>query len=109
MVPLDILPMVPLVATSTIGNQRALNVSRQPMVHVPLVPMLPLLETLVPLVVPMLLCQHIHILVAIPRNSSSIGLDLLLEKKLFLSQSRRQFQLQLQSTSTSIGVLVKFH
>ena len=54
MVPLGILPMVPLVANSTIGNQRTLNVSRQPMV--PLVPILPLVETLVPmvpLVVPM--------------------------------------------------------
>ena len=60
MVPLEILPMVPLatmvplVANGTIGNQRTLNVSRQPMV--PLVPMLPLVETLVPmvpLVVPM--------------------------------------------------------
>ena len=43
-----------LVAKSTIGNQRTLNVSRQPMV--PLVPMLQLVETLVsmvPLVVPM--------------------------------------------------------
>ena len=51
MVPLEILPMVPLVANGTIGNQRTLNVSRQPMV-----PMLPLLDTLVPmvpLVVPM--------------------------------------------------------
>ena len=51
MVPLEILPMVPLVATGTIGNQRTLNVSRQPIV--PLVPMLPLVEMLVPLVVPM--------------------------------------------------------
>ena len=51
MVPLEILPMVPLVANGTIGNQRTLNVSRLPMV--PLVPMLPLVETLVPLVVPM--------------------------------------------------------
>ena len=55
MVPLEILPMVPLVANGTIGNQRTLNVSRQPMV--PLVQlMLPLVETLVPmvpLVVPM--------------------------------------------------------
>ena len=51
MVPLEILPMVLLVANGTIGNQRTLNVSRQPMV--PLVPMLPLVETLVPLVVPM--------------------------------------------------------
>ena len=48
MVPLEILPMVPLVANGTIGNQRTLNVSQQPMV-----PMLPLVETLVPLVVPM--------------------------------------------------------
>ena len=32
MVPLKILPMVPLVANDTIGNQRTLNVSRQPMV-----------------------------------------------------------------------------
>ena len=48
MVPLEILPMVPLVANGTIGNQRTLNVSRQPMV--PLVPMLPLVETLVPMV-----------------------------------------------------------
>ena len=40
MVPLVILPMVPLVANGTIGNQRTLNVSRLPMV--PLVPMLPL-------------------------------------------------------------------
>ena len=39
---------VPLVANGTIGNQRTLNVSRQPMV--PLVPMLPLVETLVPMV-----------------------------------------------------------
>ena len=37
MVPLEILPMVPLVANGTIGNQRTLNVSRQPML--PLVPM----------------------------------------------------------------------
>ena len=54
MVPTEILPMVPLVANGTIGNQRTMNVSRQPMV--PLVPMLPLVETLVPmvlLVVPM--------------------------------------------------------
>ena len=54
MLPLEILPMVPLVANETIGKQRTLNVSRQPMV--PLVPMLPLVETLVPmvpLVVPM--------------------------------------------------------
>ena len=48
MVPLEILQMVPLVANGTIGNQRTLNVSRQPMV--PLVPMLPLVETLVPMV-----------------------------------------------------------
>ena len=47
MVPLEILPMVPFVANVTIGNQRTLNVSRQPMV--PLVPMLPLVETLVPI------------------------------------------------------------
>ena len=56
MVPLEILPMVPLVANGTIGNKRTLNISRQPMV--PLVPMLPLVETLVPmvtLVVPMVL------------------------------------------------------
>ena len=54
MVPLEILPMVPLIANGTIGNQRTLNVSRQPMV--PLVPMLPFVETvvpMVPLVVPM--------------------------------------------------------
>ena len=54
MVPLEILPMVPLVANGTIGKQRTLYISRQPMV--PLVPMLPLVETLVPmvpLVVPM--------------------------------------------------------
>ena len=54
MVPLEILPMVPLVANGTIGNQRTLNVFRHQMV--PLVPMLPLVETLlpmVPLVVPM--------------------------------------------------------
>ena len=54
MVPLEILQMVPLVANGTIGNQRTLNVSREPIV--PLVPMLPLVETLVtmvPLVVPM--------------------------------------------------------
>ena len=54
MVPLEILPMVPLVANGTFGNQRTLNISRQPMV--PLVPMLPLVEKLVPmvpLVVPM--------------------------------------------------------
>ena len=51
MVPLEILPMVPLVVNGTIGNQRSLKVSRQPMV--PLVPMLPFVETLVPLVVPM--------------------------------------------------------
>ena len=38
-VPLEILPMVPLVANGIIGNERTLNVSRQPMV--PLVPMLP--------------------------------------------------------------------
>ena len=50
-VPLEILRMVPLVANGTIGNQRTLNVSRQPMV--PLVPTVPLVETLVPLVVPM--------------------------------------------------------
>ena len=48
MVPFEIFPMVPLAANGTIGNQRALNVSRQPMV--PLVPMLPLVETLVPMV-----------------------------------------------------------
>ena len=54
MVLLEILQMVPLVANGIIGNQRTLNVFRQPMV--PLVPMLPLVETLVPmvpLVVPM--------------------------------------------------------
>ena len=54
MVPSEILPMVPFVANGTIGNQRTLNASQQPMV--PLVPMLPLVETLVPkvqLVVPM--------------------------------------------------------
>ena len=54
MVPLEILPMVPLVANGAIGNQRTLNISRPPMV--PLVPMLKLVETLVPmvpLVVPM--------------------------------------------------------
>ena len=48
MVPLEILPMIPLVANGTIGNQRNLNVFQQPMV--------PLVETLVPtvpLVVPM--------------------------------------------------------
>ena len=45
MVPLEILPMTPMVANGTIGNQRTLNVSRQPMV--PLVAMLPLMETLV--------------------------------------------------------------
>ena len=45
--PLENLPMVPLVANGTIGNQRTLNVSWQPMV--PLVPMLPLVETLVPM------------------------------------------------------------
>ena len=48
MVPLEILPIVLLVANGTIGNQRTLNVSRQPMVA--LVPMLPLVETLVPMV-----------------------------------------------------------
>ena len=51
MVPLEILPMV---ANGTIGNQKTLNVSRQPMV--PMVPKLPLVATLVPmvqLVVPM--------------------------------------------------------
>ena len=47
MVPLEILPMVPLVANGTIGNTRTLNVSRLPMV--PLVAMLPLVETLVPM------------------------------------------------------------
>ena len=50
----EILPMVPLVANGTNCNQGTLNVSRQPMV--PLVSMLPLVETLVPmvpLVVPM--------------------------------------------------------
>ena len=52
-----ILPMVPIgnFTNGTICNQRILNVSRQPMV--PLVPMLPLVETLVPivpLVVPMI-------------------------------------------------------
>ena len=47
MVPLEILPMVPLVANGTIGNTRTLNVSRLPMV--PLVPILPLVETLVPI------------------------------------------------------------
>ena len=55
MVPLEILPIVPLVANGTIENQRTLNVFRQPMVQ--LVPMLPLVETLVPmvaLVVPMI-------------------------------------------------------
>ena len=54
MIPLEMLPMVPLVVNGTIGKQRTLNVSRQSMV--PLVPMLPLVETLVPmvpLVVPM--------------------------------------------------------
>ena len=51
MVSLEILPMVPLVANGTIGNQRTLNVSMKQMV--PLVPMLPLMETLVPLEVPM--------------------------------------------------------
>ena len=51
MVPLEFFPMLPLVANGTIGSQRTLNVSRQPMV--PLVSMLPLVETLVPLVVPM--------------------------------------------------------
>ena len=40
--------MVPLVAIGTIGNQRTLNVSRQPML--PLVPMSPLVETLIPMV-----------------------------------------------------------
>ena len=30
MVPLEILPIVPLVANGTIGNQRTLNVSRHP-------------------------------------------------------------------------------
>ena len=39
MVPMEILPMVLLVANGTIGNQRSLNVSWQQMV--PLVPMLP--------------------------------------------------------------------
>ena len=63
MVPLEISPMpiVPLVANGTIGNQRTLNDSRLPMVLlvpmvVPLVPMVPLVGTLVPmvpLVVPM--------------------------------------------------------
>ena len=51
--------MVPLVANGTIGNQRTLNVSWQPMV--PLVPMLPLVESLVPtvpLVVPITACVH---------------------------------------------------
>ena len=48
MVPLEFLQMVPLVANDIIGNQRTLNVYRQPMV--PLVPMLPLVETLVPMV-----------------------------------------------------------
>ena len=38
-------------AIGTIGNRRTLNVSRQPVV--PLVLMLPLVESLVPLVVPM--------------------------------------------------------
>ena len=51
MVPMEILSMVPLVANGTIGNQRTLNVSQEPMV--PLVPMLPLVETLVPMVVPL--------------------------------------------------------
>ena len=54
MVPLEILPIVLLVVNDAIGYQRTLNVSRQPMV--PLVSMLPLVETLVPmipLVVPM--------------------------------------------------------
>ena len=54
MVPLEILPMVPLVVNGTISNKRTRNVSRQPMVL--LVPILPLVETLVPmvpLVVPM--------------------------------------------------------
>ena len=40
MVPLEILPLVPLVANGTIGNTRTLNVSQLPMV--PLVSMLPL-------------------------------------------------------------------
>ena len=48
MVLLEILPTVPLVANGTIGNQRTVNVSRQPVV--PLVPMLPLVEALVPMV-----------------------------------------------------------
>ena len=48
MVLLEILPMVALVGNGTIGNQRTLNVSMQPMV--PLVQMLPLVETLVPMV-----------------------------------------------------------
>ena len=46
--------IIPMVANGTIGNQRTMSVSRQPMI--PLVPMLPLVETLVPivpLVVPM--------------------------------------------------------
>ena len=61
MVLLEILPMVPLVAKGTIGNQRTLNVSRQPMVPMvllveTLVPMVPLVVPLVPLV--SLKCQQ---------------------------------------------------
>ena len=51
MVQLEILPMVPLVLNGIIGNQRTLNVSRQPMVET-LVPMVPLVVPMVPLVSP---------------------------------------------------------
>ena len=57
--------MVPLVANGTIGNQRTLNVSRQPMVPLveTLVPMVPLLVPMVPLVVPI---HHICINSLVP-------------------------------------------
>ena len=47
MVPLENLPMVPSVAIGTFGNQRTLEGFRQSMVPAP---MLPLVETLVPMV-----------------------------------------------------------
>ena len=63
MVPLEILPIVSLVANGIIGNQITLSVSRQPIVT--LMTMLPLVETLVPmvpLVVPMVHLTYFCIL-----------------------------------------------
>ena len=53
MVPLEILPTVPLVAYGTIGKKRNLNLSRQPMVPGPMLPLVETLVPMVPLVVPM--------------------------------------------------------